>query len=195
MALIFLFIFNMNKTSKKENAFDMGIAGTAGAMDYSVGFGTPASPDISQSPAEFVNNKTIGSHSNTAAGVPAPGADNDKDIAQIYNKSDTPTPDEVIAGIKYELQGMIKKDKSVAKKTVLANLKKDPHYYGKLHMLNIDDKEMMKTTTPTSEEQMQERINILNKMLEAKGKKAETPQTIKDALKDTKTKKEQRYIR
>lgn len=184
----------MNKAPKKENAFDMGIAGTTGAMDYSVGFGTPASPDVSQSPAEFVNSKTIGSHSNTAAEVPASGADNNKDIAQIYNKTDTPSPDEVISGIKYELQGMIKKDKSVAKKTVLSNLKKDPHFYGKLNMLNINDKEMMKIK-PTSEEQMQERINILNTMLEAKGKKSETPQFIKDALKDTKTKKEQRYIR
>lgn len=184
----------MNKVPKKENAFDMGIAGTTGAMDYSIGFGTPVSPDISQSPAEFVNSKTIGSHSNTTAGVPASGEDNSKDIAQIYNKSDTPSPDEVISGIKHELQGMVKKDKSVAKKTVLANLKKDPHFYGKLNMLNINDKEMMKTN-PTPDEQMQERINILNKMLEAKGKKAETPQSIKDALKDTKTKKEQRYIK
>lgn len=180
----------------KENAFDMGIAGTTGAMDYSVGYGTPASPAVSQSPAEFVNNKTLGSHSNTAASAPASGSSHDSEIDQIYSKDTTPTPDEVISGLKYELQNMIKKDKAMAKEIVINNLKQDPHYYGKLRMMNIDDKEMMNTNPqPTPDEQMNERIKILNKMLEAKGKKAETPQSYKDALKETKAQRDRRYRR
>lgn len=186
------------KQPTKENAFDMGIAGTTGAMDYSTGFGTFASPDARQNPAAFLNSKALGSHSNTATSAPAQPMDVNAEVDQIYSKEVTPTPDEVKAGLDYELHNMIKKDKGKAKELVLANLKKDPHYYGKLKMLNIDDKEMMKESTdkPTvAEQQMIERMKLLNQMLEAKGKKAETPQSIKDALADTRAKKTQRYTR
>jgi len=179
-------------TPTKENAFDMGIAGTTGAMDYSAGFGTPASPDVSQDPAEFTKSKSLGNHSNTAASAPSSPTDNNAAIDQIYSKEVTPSPDEVITGLKYELQNMIKKDKARAKELVLNNLKQDPHYYGKLGMLNIDDKEMMKVN-PTPAEQMNERIKLLNQMMEAKTKKTPTPQSIKDALADTKARKVARY--
>lgn len=180
-----------------DNAFDMGIAGTTGAMDYSIGYGTPASPDVSQSPAEFVNSKTIGSHSNTAASAPSSKSSHDAEIDQIYKKDNTPSPDEVISGLKYELQNMVKKDKAKAKEIVLGNLKKDPHFYGQLNMLNINDKEMMNTDpTPTKTEiEMNERIKLLNQMLESKVKKTETPQSIKDALNDTRDKKAKKYCR
>lgn len=187
----------MTVTELTENAFDMGIAGTTGAMDYSTGYGTPASPDVSQNPGAFVNNKALGSHSNTATSAPARPMDTDAAIDQIYSKPVTPSPDEVMTGMKHELHNMIKKDKGRAKELVLANLKKDPHFYGNLGMLNINDKDMMKESTekPTkSEEQMMERMKLLNQMLEAKGKK-ETPQTIKDALAETRAKKAQRYTR
>lgn len=180
----------------KENAFDMGIAGTTGAMDYSVGFGTPASPDVRQDPDAFVSGKSLANHSNTATAAPAQPMDTAKEIDAIYSKPVTPSPDEVITGMKYELHNMVKKDKGRAKGLVITNLKKDPHYYAKLGMLNIDDKEMMKEATekPTkSEEQMMERVKLLNQMVEAKGKKAETPQAIKDALADTRAKKSRRY--
>lgn len=183
---------------QKENAFDMGIAGTTGAMDYSTGFGTFASPDASQNPAAFLNSKALGSHSNTAASAPAQPMDVNATVDQIYSKEVTPSPDEVKAGLDYELHNMTKKDKGKAKELVLGNLKKDPHYYGKLKMLNIDDEEMMKENTEPmskSEEQMMERVKLLNQMMESKGKKAETPQSIKDALAETRAKKAQRYTR
>jgi len=187
-----------DKTPKKENAFDMGIAGTTGAMDYSTGFGTPASPDVSQNPDEFVKSKSLGNHSNTATAAQAHPTDINAAIDQIYSKEVTPSPDEVKAGLDYELHNMIKKDKGKAKELVIANLRKDPHYYGKLNMLNIDDKEMMKESTEkpsVAESQKIETIKLLNQMLEAKSKKAETPQSIKDALAETKAKKAQRYNR
>ena len=186
------------KKPAKENAFDMGIAGTTGAMDYSVGFGTPASPNVSQNPAAFSGNKALGNHSNTAASAPADASANDAAIDQIYNKEVTPSPDEVITGLKYELHNQIKKDKAKAKSIVLNNLKRDPHFYGKLGMLNINDKDMTKTTppqTPSEEQQMNERIKVLNQMLEAKGKKAPPPKTFLDALEETRAKKAARYTR
>lgn len=176
----------------------MGIAGTAGAMDYSVGLGTWQSPDNRQNSAEFVNSKTLGNHSNTATNAPASPVDINAEIDKIYSQEVTPSPDEVMTGLQYELKNMIKKDKGRAREMVISNLKKDPHFYGKLGMLNIDDKEMMKESTEkmtTSEQQMVERINVLNQMMAAKGKKAETPQSIKDALAETKAKKAQRYSR
>jgi hypothetical protein len=193
-----IFIVMSDKKKLKENAFDMGIAGTTGAMDYAGGgWGTFASPDVRQNPASFVKSRSIGSNSNTATGTPATNTDNNAEINKIYNKEVTPSPDEVMTGLKYELQNMIKKDKGKAKEIVLNNLKRDPHYYGKLGMLNIDDKEMMNTDSKkqTAEEQMNERIKLLNQMAAARIKKAETPQSIKDALKETREKRDLRYRR
>lgn len=195
------------KMPVKENTFDMGIAGGTGAISTAPGWGTFASPEVSQNPANFAtsdNNKALGSHSNTATGTPASGSALDIDVDQIYSKGITPSPDEVMTGLKYEMQNMIKKDKARAKEIVLGNLKQDPHYYGKLHMWNIDDKDMMNVQPATqprsdgptmteSEEQMNERIKVLNQMMEAKGKKAETPQSFKDALAETRAKRDAQY--
>jgi hypothetical protein len=65
-----------------------------------------------------------------------------KNLDALYAKKDVPSPDEVASGLKYELSNMTKKDKALAKEKVLTNLRKDPHYYGKLNHLNIDDKTM-----------------------------------------------------
>lgn len=180
----------------KENDYDMAQAGSAGAISYGTTYGTPFGPNQSQDPSSFVNARSLGNHSNTAASAPASGSQYDGVVDKIYSKEITPSPDEVMTGLKYELQNMIKKDKAKAKQIVLNNLQQDPHYYGKLKMLNIDDKEMMNTEPVNkSDQQMTERIKLLNQMLEAKGKKAETPQSIKDALADTKAKKNARYLR
>jgi hypothetical protein len=42
-------------------------------------------------------------------------------------------------GIDYEMKKLVLKDKQVAKQNVVNNLKKDPQYYSKLHMLDITD--------------------------------------------------------
>lgn len=178
----------------KENNYDTAQAGITGAINYAVGWGTPASPNVSQTPDSFVKSRSLGSNSNTAANAPSAGSQHDNEIDQIYDKKDTPSPDEVVTGLKYELQNMTKKDKGLAKEIVLGNLKKDPHYYGKLKMLNIDDKEMMDMpTSQTPEEKMNETIRVLNRMIESKGKKSEPSRAIKEALQDTRNRKNERY--
>jgi hypothetical protein len=66
----------------------------------------------------------------------------DPQVDQIFQKKDTPSPDEIMAAVQYELGNMVKKDKAIAKQTVLSNYKEDPHYYSRLNMLNIDDDKM-----------------------------------------------------
>lgn len=182
----------------KENGFDTGIAGNSGTLNYSVGYGTPASPNISQNPEAFNNDKMIGSHGNTTKKAANP-EDIDVKINQLYNKEITPSPDDVMTGLKYELQNMIKKDKGLAKQIVLDNLLKNPKHYSELHMLGIEDKDLenmpMNENISKKEEQYQETVKLLKQMLEAKGKKAETPQSFKDAIADTKAKKVGRNTR
>ena len=183
------------KNPLKENNFDMGIAGTAGAISVAPGWGTFASPDVSQNPDQFAGNKALGSTSNTAQDTSASGSMFDQEVDQIYAKKDTPSPDEVITGLKYELQNMIKKDKARAKEIVLAKLKQDPHYYGKLHMWNIDDEEMMKTdpVTQTRQDPIKETIKILDQMIAEKTKKAEPSDALKEALRQTREDRAKRY--
>jgi hypothetical protein len=61
-----------------------------------------------------------------------------KSVEQIKDKV---TPDEVLMGIDYEMKKLVLKDKSVAKQIVVQNLKKDPKYYSKLHMMGIEPDE------------------------------------------------------
>ena len=194
----------------QENSNDMAIAGNTGAVSYGTGWGTHSSPTVSQNSANFAhsdqnkatNQKSIGRNSNTATSTPASASAYDSAIDQLYSKPVTPSPDEVLTGLKYELQNMIKKDKSRAKELVLNNLIQDPHFYGGLKMLGINDDDMMNVNPPqpqtqgttNEEQQMMERLKILNEMIKAKGKKAETPQSYKDALADTRQKKNDRYF-
>ena len=62
-----------------------------------------------------------------------------KDVEKIKNKV---TPDEIIQGIEYEISKMVVANKSLAKQIVVNNLKKDPVYYSKLHMMgvNVDER-------------------------------------------------------
>jgi hypothetical protein len=129
----------------KENNFEPGVGGATGTANYQAPYGTHASPEVSQNPAHFDSsnrNKTVGSNSNTRKN--GPGGDLDQNLNAIYAKKDTPTPDEVVAGIKHEMGQQIKKDKAMAKQAVLANLKKDPKFYSGLKMLNITDDDMVK---------------------------------------------------
>lgn len=128
----------------RENSFE-GAPGGIGAMNYGNTYGTFSSPNVSQNPGQFAgsnDNKACNSKSNTAEDIPQTGSIQ-KDINAVFSKKDTPTPDEVITGIKFELKQMMHQDKRLAKERVLANLRKDPHFYGSLRMLGIDDKTMM----------------------------------------------------
>lgn len=158
----------MSKYPVKENNFEGGVAGTSGVVNTQPGYGTFASPDASQNSAAFDSsnrNKTLGSNSNTALEAPKSGSQ-ERDLSAIYAKKDTPSPDEVVTGIKYELGQQIKKDKRKAKDIVLANLRKDPHYYGDLKMLNIDDKSMVDNMSETkkhpNDKPLNEKVTITN---------------------------------
>lgn len=190
-----IFIRMSKKSPLKENNFDTAQAGSAGAISVAPGWGTFASPQVSQNPDQFGGNKALGSHSNTATGTAASSSMFTRDVDQIYSKQDTPSPDEIMTGLKYELGNMIKKNKARAKEIVLTKLKQDPHFYGKLGMLNIDDKEMMNQTPPTqtTQDPLKETIAILDAMIAAKGKKAEPSDAIKEALRQTREAKAKRY--
>jgi hypothetical protein len=134
----------MQKHSIKENEF-FPAPGGEGSINGQPGWGTFASPEVSQNSANFAHsdqNKAVDQYGNTRQESPST-ASLASDLNAIYAKKDTPTPDEIIAGVKYELGQQIKKDKYKAKQAVLTNLKKDPHFYSKLKMLNIDDESMV----------------------------------------------------
>ena len=113
----------------------------SGASDVS----TFTSPDVSQDPNHF---GTLTDKSKITAGAkdsiekispfgPYTGQnpkDYVGDVEQIKYKV---TPDEVITGIDYEMKKLVLKDRQVAKANVVKNLKKDPKYYSKLHMLGV----------------------------------------------------------
>ena len=66
----------------------------------------------------------------------------DPQVDQLFQKKQTPSPDELMSALQYELGRMVKNDKTIAKETFIKNLKQDPHYYSRLDMLNIDDEKM-----------------------------------------------------
>jgi DNA-directed RNA polymerase beta' subunit len=112
----------------------------------------------------------------------------DGDVEQLFTKKEKPTIDDVVAGMQYELQNMVQKDKRVAKARVIDNLKKfGSKYYTKLHMLNIDDTDMAP--------QMKERLNILNKMVSEKEEKRKDLR-LNDAIQDIlREKREQKFAK
>ena len=102
----------------------------------------------------------------------------DPQVDQLFKgKKQTPSPDEIMSALQYELSQMVKKDKAIAKQTVLKNLKTDPHYYSKLNMLNIDDKNMKVDESTFSKTKA-----VLDEMIAAKKKSvaiADTPELRK----------------
>ena len=132
----------MSNRPIKENAFDGAPGGAAGAISYQAPYGTPAGPNQSQDPDHFQS-----SNNNKARSQPKQGVTG-KDLDQLYASPRTaPTPDEIIAGMKYEMGQQIKKDKAEAKRAVVDNLKKDPKFYTSLKQLNITDKDMVDNMT------------------------------------------------
>jgi len=112
---------------------------------------TFSSPDVVQNPDKFgtlvdkskITANATGSMQKIAPYGPYTGQspeNYEQDVDDIKYKV---TPDEVIMGIDYEMKKLVLKDKQVAKQNVVKNLKKDPKYYSKLHMLGVypDDQE------------------------------------------------------
>lgn len=108
------------------------------------GVDTISSPDISQSPEKFKYPQTAASASDITTTTPdqydntSPQGreDFESDVDAIKN---VVTPDEVLTGMQYELKKMVFKRKDVAKQLVVSNLKKDPKFYSKLHMMQVDE--------------------------------------------------------
>lgn len=164
----------------KENEFFGAPAGGGGVVNYGHSLGTYASPNSVQDPAHFGTGGTVGSNSNTADTTPS--ASLEPQIDQAFEKPVTPTPDDVITGLRYEMGRMIKKDPRKAKELVVQNLLKDPKYYTNLKMMNIDDEDMMK-------ENVEETRKILDQMFETHvNKKYDVNSNILDAIRDTQKK-------
>jgi len=143
---------------------------SSGDAPVITGYGKDGSTNIVSNPSHFAKGDDSESASTTEptdAGVvsrksssgalisPAAMADKQKagkplnpdqsfepQVNQLFKKKITPSPDEILQGIQYELGNMVQKDKTIAKQTVIKNLKQDPTYYSRLGMLNINDKDM-----------------------------------------------------
>jgi len=122
----------MQLTIKENELGDRMILGLpyaqGGAISGASNLDTFNSPSVTQDLNKFGTSTGVIHTSNPLDYV--------KDVQQIKYKV---TPDEVIAGIDYELKKMVFKDKKIAKQNVTLNLKTDPQYYSKLHMLDISD--------------------------------------------------------
>jgi len=123
--------------------------GQGGAVTGASNLDTFSSPNVTQDPNKFGTNidKTNLTAKQTKSAIapfgPYTGQDPwnyIRDVEQIKYKV---TPDEVIMGIDYEMKKLVLKDRQVARTNVVMNLKKDPKYYSKLHMLGVfpDEKE------------------------------------------------------
>lgn len=172
----------------KENAFDAAPGGTSGIVNYQSPVGTHSSPSNYQDPVKDYNKY----YDSNVTGQPdtqvTDSGSFDNDVEKLFVGKEKPTIDDVLAGMQYELQNMIKKDKRVAKERVIDNMKKfGPKYYTKLHMLNIDDADM---TTG-----MKETVNVLNKMVAEKQEKRKDLK-LNDAIQDIlKEKREQKFAK
>jgi len=137
--------------SKNINENDMGDRmstgisfGTSGIVNP--GVSTFSSPDASQHPINFY---PVAANKVDINAVTRTSGPDDEDIKSIKSKV---TPDEVITGLDYELKKMTFKNKSIAKEIVISNLKKDPTYYSKLHMLGMEDDLMTENTEKEKKE-------------------------------------------
>jgi len=183
-----------------ENSFDGAPGGHSGTLNYAPPLNTHASPASTQYPDRFAQQSRNRADQQTggSAGGKGPVDDMpvqkklDGDVDKIFSKKDTPTPDEISSAIQYELGRMISKNKGIAKQTVLANMKKDPHFYSNLHMLNIDDKKMK---VDESIDQKKKAINnIFQELVSKREKKYEVKPELANLVQDMWRKKQERSM-
>lgn len=178
-----------NNSNIKENSFDGAGAGYAGSSNVNPSLGTYSSPNVTQNPEHFANSSGNKYYNQDSEGQHDPALDNpsgslNNDINQLFMAKETPTPDEVLAGLEFEMSNMVHKDKRAAKQVVITNLKKDPKFYSSLKMLNIDDKDM------NINENVSETKKVLDKMIkDRKDQQPEPNQAILDILKEKRDKK------
>jgi hypothetical protein len=119
--------------------------GQGGAITGASGLDTFSSPDVTQDPSKFGTlddkSKLTASSKDSVTKIspfaPYTGQDPWDYVKDVENIKYKVTPDEVIMGIDYEMKKLVLKDRQVAKAMVVKNLKKDPKYYSKLHMLGV----------------------------------------------------------
>ena len=182
-----------NTTKIKENSFDGAAGGSNGTVSYGNAMGTFASPDVTQDPDHFEQNddnkpEAQGTTSNLRKNNVSMAALKN-DVNQIFSKKATPTSDQVISGLDYEMGRMIKKDKVVAKQNVLQNLKKDPNYYTNLNQLNSSEEAITQNMTENTKLENQaankaETIKIFAEMLTQKDNKYYVDPRICDVMKE-----------
>jgi hypothetical protein len=166
----------------KENSFDAAPGGMAGSINMQGGSSFATQNSAFQDPSKFESPGYNKFYDPNVTGQPdtrevGDSGSFDRDVEQLFQGKQKPTPDDVLCGIQYELQNMVKKDKRIAKEKVIDNMKKfGPKYYSKLGMLNIDDKKVDSST-------MQERVNLLNKMVAEKASRREGMK-LNDAIAD-----------
>jgi len=147
--------------------------------------GAPIHPSVPSDKGNFENPTGRANAPETDLSEPAPAAKADQakadaplnpdqqydgDVDTIFKKKQTPSPDELMSALQYELGRMVKKDKTLAKRTVLKNLKSNPHHYSQLDMLNIDDKKMK-----VDESQIARTKSVLDQMISERQKKMVAP--------------------
>ena len=132
------------KSLPDDNNSDTGYPGTGDTDGDEPKSSPPTNDNQSEVPGKDDETKPGGIYQNAVPNksVKAPDKEFNKDVDQLFTKKITPTPDEILSALQYELNQMVKKDKHIAKATVLKNLKQDPKYYSRLDMLNIDDDKM-----------------------------------------------------
>lgn len=142
-----------------ENEFSPAPGGSGGSIGVGQSFGTFSSPSISQNSDHFVkgNKNTIQSSSSGSI---------ESDVDKLFLKKETPTPDEVYSGLRYEFSQMTIKDLGQAKKLVISNLRRDPKYYSKLTQFNMTDDSLEKNIKNSTTET----VKLLDDMIEAKRK-------------------------
>ena len=180
----------MNK-NVKENSFDGAPGGSAGSLAYQGTVGSYSSPSNYQDAGRYDHSSLNKAYNNDTTGqsdtqIGDNSGSFDKDVEKLFRGKQKPTIDDVLAGMQYELQHMVKKDKHIAKQRVIENLKKyGPKYYTGLHMLNINDKDM--------DSPMAERVNVLNQMIAEKAERRKDLQ-LNDAIKDILNQKREEKI-
>lgn len=141
----------MSNTIKENDLGDRMYTGQSyvqGGLGGASNLDTFSSPNVSQNLSKFKYSPSIAGSVSDISTPPPDDYDNkpdsggysqdqyEKDVDNIKYKV---TPDEVLTGMQYELKKMVYKRKDLAKELVVKNLKDDPKYYSKLHMVNIDD--------------------------------------------------------
>lgn len=118
----------MPKDIKENELGDRMMTG----ISHSSGIVNPGMASNVTPPTAAEKSLTTGHHTINQYGYDSGQGVDKSDINAIKGKV---TPDEIIAGIDYELKRMVNKDKDAAKKIVVDNLKKDPKYYSSLNMI------------------------------------------------------------